>query len=120
MQIGRSSSSAMRSAPATSAALSAGSTKSSKAPLQPRPQPHTSSSSAVRSNETIRAMPSRITIFATSATSFSRHPPEMLPTSSPSSGTSSRAPGLRYVEPRTATMVARASFSPRAESDSIA
>ena len=53
------------------------------APLQPGPQPQTASSSAVRSNETMRATPSRITIFATSATSFSRQPPEMFPTARP-------------------------------------
>ena len=59
----------------------------------PDPNPRPSSSSAVRSNETTRAWPSVITILATSATSFSRHPPLMLPIGAPSSGTSSRAPG---------------------------
>ena len=48
-QIGCSRSSAIRSAPATSAARSAGSMKTSIAPLHPSPRPHTSSSSAVRS-----------------------------------------------------------------------
>src|SRR6266545_3789226 len=43
MEMGRSSSRAMRSAPATSAAFSPGSTKSSMAPLQPKPQPQTAS-----------------------------------------------------------------------------
>ena len=53
--IGRSSSSAIRSAPATSAARSAGSMKTSIAPLQPSPSPHTASSSAVRSQPARRA-----------------------------------------------------------------
>ena len=39
--------------------------------------------------------PRSITILATSATSFSRHPPLMLSIGAPSSGTSSRAPGRR-------------------------
>ena len=44
----------------------------------------------------------------------------MLPIGAPSSGTSRRAPGRRYVDPRTATIVARAMRSPLADRDSIA
>src|SRR5947209_19348725 len=44
----------------------------------------------------------------------------MLPLSPPPSRTGRRAPGRRYVEPRTATTVARAIFSPRSESVSMA
>ena len=119
-QIGRSSSRAARSACVTAAARSAGSMKTSIAPLQPRPSPHTSSSSAVRSQPASRAVPSSMTTRAMSATSPSRHPPLMLPTGAPSSGTSSRAPGRRYVEPRTATIVASAMRWPCALRPSIA
>ena len=93
--MGRSSSNATRSAPATSAAFSAGSMNTSIAPLHPRPRPQTASSSAVRSHPARRARPSSITTRAMSATSPSRQPPEMLPTGEPSSGTRSRAPGRR-------------------------
>ncbi len=118
--IGRASSRAIRSAPATSAACSAGSMNTSIAPLHPSPRPHTASSSAVRSHPARRAVPSSITTRATSATSPSRQPPLMLPIGAPSSGTRRRAPGRRYVDPRTATIVASAIRSPLAESDSIA
>ena len=74
---------------------SAGSMKTSIAPLQPRPSPQTSSSSAVRSQPASRARPSSITTRAMSATSPSRQPPLMLPIGAPSSGTSRRAPGRR-------------------------
>jgi len=61
-----------------------------------------------------------MTTRAMSATSPSRHPPLMLPIGAPSSGTSKRAPGRRYVDPRTATIVANAIRSPFSDSDSIA
>src|SRR5712692_393370 len=116
----RSSSSARRRSPATSTAFSAGSTNSSTAPLHPRPQPHTASSSAVRSKSTRRAFPPPMTSLASSCTSPSRQPPLMLPMSSPLSRTRRRAPGRRYVEPRTATTVASAILSPRSERVSMA
>src|SRR5437588_6808233 len=61
-----------------------------------------------------------MTCRASSCTSPSRQPPLILPMSSPPSRTRRRAPGRRYVEPRTATTVARAIFSPRSERVSMA
>ena len=51
---------------------------------------------------------------ASRAASSSRQPPLMRPIGAPSSGTSSRAPGRRYDEPRTETTVASATRAPRA------
>src|SRR3990170_1272225 len=100
--------------------MAGGSASSSMTPPHPRPIPHSSSPSAEWSIVTSTGASSSSASRAKRAASSSRQPPLINPTGAPCSGTSSRARGRRYDEPRTDTTVASATRSPRARAPAAA